>query len=71
MAKDTSSSGMSGTLITFMLLTALAAIAGGIYMTGKGDDVIKFVMEKYFKAEAKAEEKALEKAGATQAEGFL
>ena len=40
-------------------------------MTGAGDDVVKYVMEKYFKAEAKAEEKALEKAGATKAEGFL
>lgn len=54
-----------------LLLTALAAIAGGIYLSGAGDDVTKWVMEKYFKAEAKAEEKALEKAGATKAEGFL
>lgn len=72
MASDTSSSGgMSGILIALIILTTLAAVAGGIYMSGASDDVIQFVMEKCFKAEAKAEEKALEKAGATQAEGFL
>ena len=72
MANDTSfASGMSGTLIVLLLLTTFVAVAGGIYVTGAGDDVVKYVMEKYFKAEAKAEEKALEKAGATKAEGFL
>ncbi len=40
-------------------------------MSGQADDLIKFVMEKYLKAEATAEEKALEKAGETKAEGFL
>ena len=68
---SSSSSGISGTLIILLVLTTLAAIAGGIYLSGAGDDVTKFIMEKYFKAEATAEEKALEKAGATKAEGFL
>lgn len=72
MASDSSSSGgMSGLLIAFIVLATIGAIAGGVYMSGQADDVIKFVMEKYFKAEAKAEEKVLEKAGETQAEGFL
>ena len=51
--------------------TLVAMLAGGVYMSGKGDDVVKYVMEKYFKAEATAEEKALEQAGETKAEGFL
>ena len=40
-------------------------------MSGYKDDVYRFIAEKYFKAEAKAEEKALEKAGSEKAEGFL
>lgn len=62
---------MSGLLIALIVLTTLGAVAGGVYMSGAADDVIKFVMEKYFKAEARAEEKMLEKAGEGQAEGFL
>ncbi|CAF9928031.1 hypothetical protein IMSHALPRED_007360 [Imshaugia aleurites] len=58
-------------LIISILLTVLAAVAGGVYMSGAADDVIKFVMEKYFKAEAKGEEKLLEKSGEGAAEGFL
>ncbi len=58
-------------LIALIVLATIGAIAGGVYMFGQADDLIKFVMEKYFKAEATAEEKALEKAGATKAEGFL
>lgn len=40
-------------------------------MSGAADDVIKYVMEQYFKAEAKSEEKLLEKSGEGAAEGFL
>lgn len=61
----------SALLSATILLTVLAAIAGAIYLSGTTDDVIKFVMEKYFKAEARTEEKMLEKAGETRAEGFL
>ena len=71
MASNSSSSGMSGALIALIIFTTLTMIAGGIYMSGYADDVRNFLMEKFFKAEAKAEEKALEKAGATKAEGFL
>ena len=72
MASDTSSfGGKDGLLIALLIITTLAAVAGGIYVTGAADDVIEFVMVKYFKAEAKAEEKALETAGVTAGEGFL
>lgn len=57
-------------VLTSILLGAIA-IAAGIYFSGQADDVMQYFAEKYFKAEAKAEEKALEKAGATKAEGFL
>lgn len=40
-------------------------------MSGYSDDVTKYLMERFFKAKAKAEEKALEHAGETMAEGFL
>lgn len=66
-----SSNAMSGLLLATIMLTVLAAVAGGVYMSGAGDDVVKMVMERYFKAEAKAEEKILEKSGEGMAEGFL
>ncbi len=66
-----SSGGMSSLLIAFIVLATVGAIAGGIYTSGQANDLVKFVIEKYFKAEATAEEKALEKAGETKAEGFL
>ena len=62
---------MSPYLITLIIITALAAVAGGIYASGTSDDVGKFIMERFFKAKAKMEEKALEHAGETKAEGFL
>ena len=72
MASESSpSGGRSGLLIAFIVLATIGAIAGGVYMSGQADGLIRFVMEKYFKAEATAEEKALEKTGETQAEGFL
>ncbi|KAK3170570.1 hypothetical protein OEA41_002651 [Lepraria neglecta] len=71
MASDSSSSGMPGWLIALIVLTTIGAAIVGAYMSPVGEDVTKWVMEKFFKAEAKAEEKALEKAGETQAEGFL
>jgi len=73
MASDSSSSssGMPSWLIALIVISTLAAVIIGVYMSPVKDDVEKFVMEKFFKAEAKAEEKALEQAGETQAEGFL
>ena len=71
MASDSSSSGMPGWLIALTVLATIGAAIVGVYMSPVGEDVTKWVMEKFFKAEAKAEEKALEKASETQAEGFL
>lgn len=71
MAGSSSSGGTNALLVVTIVLTVLAAVAGGVYMSGAADDVIKFVMEKYFKAEARAEEKMLEKSGEGAAEGFL
>lgn len=71
MASDSSSSGMPGWLIASIVLTTIGAAIVGVYMSPVGEDVITWVMEEFFKAEAKAEEKALEKASKTQAEGFL
>ena len=62
---------MSPLLIATIVFTVLAAIAGAVYMSGAADDVVRPIMERYFKAEAKAEEKLLEKSGETYAEGFL
>ena len=66
-----SSDGMSPLLIATIVLTVLAAVAGAVYMSGAADDVVHYAMEKYFKAEAKAEEKILEQSGEKYAEGFL
>jgi hypothetical protein len=71
MASDSSSAGMPGWLIALIVVSTLAAVVVGIYMSPVKDDVEKFIMEKFFKAEAKAEEKALGQAGETQAQGFL
>ena len=66
-----SSDGMSPLLIATIVLTVLAAVAGAVYLSGAADDVVHYTMEKYFKAEAKAEEKILEQSGEKYAEGFL
>ena len=71
MASDSSSSGIPGWLIALIVLTTVAAVIIGVYMSPVGEDVTRWAMEKFFKAEAKAEEKALEKAGETKAEDFL
>jgi hypothetical protein len=43
----------------------------GLYFSGQADDLFVYFAKKYYKAEAKAEEKVLEKAGTDKAEGFL
>ncbi|MCJ1279320.1 hypothetical protein MMC21_007144 [Puttea exsequens] len=70
-SSSSSSSSLTPTLIALLILSTFVAIAVGLYFSPYKDDIRNFVLEKYFKAEAKAEEKALEKAGATKAEGFL
>ena len=54
-----------------MVSTTFLAIAAGIYFSGASDDVVQWMAERFFKAKAKAEEKALEHAGAEKAQGFL
>ncbi|KAL2045329.1 hypothetical protein N7G274_002412 [Stereocaulon virgatum] len=71
MASDSSSSGMPGWLIALVVLITIGAAVIGVYASPVGDDATKWVMAKIFKAEARAEEKALEKTGETQAEEFL
>ena len=71
MASDSSSSGMPGGLIALIVLTTIGAAVIGVYMSPVGEDATKWVMERIFKAEARAEEKALQKTGETQAERFL
>jgi len=54
-----------------IIVTVLAMAVAGLYFSGQADDLFVFLAKKYYKAEAKTEEKALEKAGTEQAEGFL
>jgi len=58
-------------MIVLIVFTFLAVALGGIYMSGVADDFIEDMAKKFFKAKAKAEEKALEHAGSEQAQGFL
>ena len=58
-------------LVTTIVLTVLAAVGAAVYLSGAGNDLMEWVAEKYFKAEAKAEEKALEHAGEGKAQDFM
>ncbi len=58
-------------VIVSIILTALAAIAGAIYISGAADDVVEWLTTKFLVYKAKAEEKALEKAGTEGAQNFL
>ena len=68
---STFSDGMSPLLIATVVLAVLAVYAVALYMSSAANDIFHYVMEKCFKAEAKAEEKILEKSGENYAEGFL
>jgi len=57
----TSNNGYGHLLMATVLIAFVGAIVAGVYLSGAGDDIVKWVAEKYFKAEAKAEEKVLEK----------
>ena len=71
-SKSTTTSSSTSLYISLSAaVTVLLAIGAYLYLTDAGNDFAKWVAEKYFKAEATAERKALEKAGATKAEGFL
>ena len=71
MANDSTASDMSPYIIVLVVITAVAAAAGGIYLSGYGEDISKYIMENVFKYKAKAEEKALEHVGEEKAQAFL
>jgi uncharacterized protein YneF (UPF0154 family) len=72
MTKSTDSSGgLSGLLIASIVISVLAAVAGGVYMSGAADDFIEWAMTKFLVYKAKGEEKALEKTGSEAAQNFL
>jgi len=58
-------------LIATILITLLAAIGAAVYLTDTGSDMMQWAAERFFRAKAKAEEKALEKAGSEKMQGFL
>ncbi|MCJ1407158.1 hypothetical protein MMC19_001228 [Ptychographa xylographoides] len=63
---------VSALLIVAVIVTALAGIAAAAYMfTDAGKDIAEWAAERFFKAKARAEEKALEKAGSDEMQGFL
>jgi len=54
---------------TFIVGVLAAAFA--LYMSGEMDNLVEWAGKKYFKAEAKAEEKAMEKMESDKAQNFL
>ena len=52
-------------------MTIFAVVLGAIYLSGGADPLVDWVAEKFFKAEAKAEAVALEKAGEGKVEEML
>ncbi|KAL8711398.1 MAG: hypothetical protein Q9225_007134 [Loekoesia sp. 1 TL-2023] len=54
-----------------IIVAVLSAIGAAVYMTDAGNDMVQWMAERFFKAKAKAEEKALEHAGAEKAQDFL
>ena len=70
-ASETAKSHWGALTIGAIIVTVLAMAVAGLYFSGQADDLFAYFAKKYYKAEAKAEEKALEKAGTDKAEGFL
>lgn len=73
-ASDSSSSphgSLDPYLIAAITATTVAALGVGVYISGAGDDVAQWIVERFFKAKARAEEKALEHVGAEKVQGFL
>ena len=59
------------TLVLLTVLTLVISLVAAVLLTDAGDDFKKYIIERFFKAKATAEEKALEKAGSEKAQGFL
>ncbi len=70
-SSSSESSGFSALIIVSLVLTLIVAIVTAVYLSGAGDEVTEWIAKKYFRAAAKAEEKALEKAGSDKAQSFL
>lgn len=62
---------MGALTLVAIVITVLALAVAGLYFSGQADDLFVYFAKKFYKAEAKAEEKALEKAGVDKAEGLL
>ena len=70
-AGEVAKSHWSALTVAAITITLLAMAVAGLYFSGQADDLFVYLAKKYYKAEAKAEEKALEKAGTDKAESFL
>ena len=58
-------------VVATSFLALLLALLAGVYFSPYKDDVTNYMAERFFKAKAKAEEKALEHTGEAKAEVFL
>jgi hypothetical protein len=70
-ASETAKSHWGALTIVAIIVTILATAVAGLYFSGQADDLFVYFAKKYYKEEAKAEEKVLEKVGTDKAEGFL
>jgi hypothetical protein len=70
-ASEAAKTRLGALTLVAIVITVLAMAVAGLYFSGQADDLFVYFAKKYYKAEAKTEEKALEKAGTDKAEGFL
>jgi hypothetical protein len=70
-ASETANRHWGALTVVAIVVTVLAMAVAGLYFSGQADDLFAYFAKKYYKAEAKAEEKALEKVGVDKAEGLL
>ncbi|MCJ1471499.1 hypothetical protein MMC13_000138 [Lambiella insularis] len=72
MAQSDSATSFSTTSLILLVLSSFLALAcAALFMTDAGKDLMEYAGERFFKYKAKAEEKALEKAGSDEVQGFL
>jgi nucleoid-associated protein YgaU len=70
-AGDIAKSHYTGLTIVAIVITVLAVAVAALYFSGQADDLFVTLAKKYYKAEAKAEAKAFEKAEGDQAKSFF
>ncbi|KAL8954540.1 MAG: hypothetical protein Q9183_007063 [Haloplaca sp. 2 TL-2023] len=58
-------------VILAIILTVLAAIGAGLYMSDAGSDMTQWMAERFFSAKLRAEQVALQHAGSEKAQSFL